>query len=158
MGQEIERKFLVDLELLGALEDGQAIQQGYIDTVGKVVVRARLAGDSAWLTLKGANVGAVRSEFEYPVPADDAREIIAQLCHGPVIAKTRYLRDYEAYTWEIDVFEGDNEGLVVAEVELQVETDQPPLPQWVTREVTGDSRYYNNSLAQVPWRTWPDKN
>lgn len=155
MGQEIERKFLVNAARLGELTDGEVMRQGYIDTMSLATVRARIAGNRGWLTLKGGNRGGVRSEFEYEIPVEDARQIIDELCRGPVIAKTRYRREYRGYTWEIDVFEGDNAGLVVAEVELGAVTEDPPLPDWVTAEVTSDPRYYNSQLARHPFRQWP---
>ena len=95
MATEIERKFLVDLDLLGPLEAGTEMIQAYISTGESAVVRVRLAGDEAWLTLKGRNTGAVRSEFEYPIPVQDARQMIEEFCAGRVISKTRYLREHE---------------------------------------------------------------
>ena len=155
MGREIERKFLVDTTRLGELTGGEVMRQGYVDTRGLATVRARIAGERGWLTLKGGNEGGVRSEFEYEIPLEDARQIIDELCRGPLIAKTRYRRDYGGYTWEVDVFEGDNAGLVVAEVELDDVTEDPPLPEWVKEEVTGDPRYYNSQLARHPFSQWP---
>ncbi len=154
MAKEIERKFLVDLELLGPLGQGVAMSQGYISSGDAAVVRVRLAGERAWLTLKGRSHGAVRSEFEYGIPAADARQMIDEFCGGRVIRKTRYLRDHAGYVWEIDVFAGDNAGLVVAEVELSDPAEEPPLPPWALREVTSDNRYYNSSLYTQPFSTW----
>ena len=154
MAKEIERKFLVDLELLGPLQAGTEVRQAYISSGENAVVRVRLAGDEAWLTLKGRNTGPIRSEFEYPIPALDARLMIEEFCEGRVINKTRYLREYEGYLWEIDVFAGANAGLVVAEVELSDPREQPPLPDWVGVEVTDDSRYFNNSLYTYPYCEW----
>ena len=155
MGQEIERKFLVNTDRLGELTDGEVMRQGYIDTRSLATVRARIAGERGWLTLKGGNRDGVRSEFEYEIPIEDARQIIDELCCGPVISKTRYRREYQGYTWEIDVFEEDNAGLIVAEVELGDVTENPPLPDWVTEEVTSDPRYYNSQLARRPFQQWP---
>jgi len=154
MATEIERKFLVDLDSLGPLEAGTEMRQAYISSGEDAVVRVRLAGDEAWLTLKGRNTGAVRSEFEYPIPVQDARDMIEEFCRGRVISKTRYLRTYENYLWEIDVFAGANAGLVVAEVELSDPGEEPPLPDWVGLEVTQDSRYFNNSLYTRPYSEW----
>ena len=154
MATEIERKFLVDLDLLGPLDAGTEMSQAYISSGEDAVVRVRLAGDEAWLTLKGRNTGAVRSEFEYPIPAPDARQMIEEFCGGRVISKTRYLREYEGYLWEIDVFAGANAGLVVAEVELSDPDEEPLLPAWVGLEVTDDSRYFNNSLYTYPYCEW----
>ncbi len=154
MAKEIERKFLVDSAALGTLEGGTRVVQGYISSGDGAVVRVRMAGDQAWLTLKGKNQGAVRSEFEYAIPAADARQMIDEFCGGRLIAKTRYCREYAGHVWEIDVFEGDNAGLVVAEVELSHEQENPGLPSWVGSEVTGDARYYNNVLYNHPFRDW----
>ncbi|BFM06968.1 CYTH domain-containing protein [Halioxenophilus aromaticivorans] len=154
MGLEIERKFLVCPELLGELQYGESICQGYIPTQDKTAVRIRLKGSAAFLTLKGANRGAVRSEFEYAIPVSDAQAILAELCSGPKIEKTRYCRTVGAHVWEIDVFAGSNEGLVVAEIELNSEHEPFEKPPWVAREVTGDARYYNTSLLTKPYLTW----
>ena len=157
MAREIERKFLVDQDRLGPLEDGVAIRQGFIATADLTVVRVRIAGERAWLTLKGKNAGPVRTEFEYPIPVEDARQILAQMCGGKVMAKTRYLRRCGGHTWEIDVFEGDNAGLVVAEVELQSEQETFQRPEWVTEEVTLDARYYNVNLMSYPFSRWREQ-
>jgi len=157
MAVEIERKFLVDTALLGPLAEGVEMSQGYISTGDGAVVRVRLAGERAWLTLKGPAAGFVRSEFEYPIPAADARQMIAEFCGGRVIRKTRYLREVAGYVWEIDVFAGDNAGLIVAEVELSDPAQQPPLPDWVGLEVTGDIRYRNNNLYTHPYCAWAER-
>lgn len=154
MATEIERKFLVDMAVVGPLDDGMEIQQGYVSTAGGATVRVRLAGDRAWLTLKGPATGISRSEFEYPIPPVDARQMIAEFCGERVITKIRYCRRYARHLWEIDVFGGDNAGLVVAEVELASESEQPELPPWAGREVTGDQRYFNSSLYHHPFRDW----
>jgi adenylate cyclase len=154
MAVEIERKFLVDQKRLGPLVDGQSMRQGYISTTELSVVRVRIAGTAAWLTIKGETRGSIRSEFEYAIPPQDARQIIDEMCGGQVIIKTRYRRHHAGHCWEIDVFEGDNTGLIVAEVELARESEAVQLPDWVTREVTGDPRYYNNCLATRPYCHW----
>jgi adenylate cyclase len=154
MALEIERKFLVDESRLGPLADGQSIRQGYIGTTDLCAVRARVAGSAAWLTLKGESRGSVRTEFEYPIPPQDALQIIAELCAERVIIKTRYRRQYAGHCWEVDVFEEDNFGLIVAEVELAKASEPLQLPVWVTREVTDDPRYYNNNLATTPYCSW----
>ena len=156
MAQEIERKFLVDPDRLGPLDDGVEIVQGFIETRDLTVVRVRIAGGDAWLTLKGKNTGAVRTEFEYPIPASDARQILSELCNERVIVKTRYLRKFGGHTWEIDVFAGQNSGLLVAEVELASEDDKVVFPDWVGREVTTDPRYYNVNLLSHPFCDWGD--
>ncbi len=157
MAQEIERKFLVDIELLGPLQGGVEMVQGFIPTSDLTVVRPRIAGQRAWLTLKSANKGATRTEFEYEIPPEDARQIIDELCGGRVVSKTRYTRQHGRHLWEIDVFHGDNDGLVVAEVELGSEQEDLLLPEWVLGEVTGDARYYNVNLLAHPYRNWRDQ-
>jgi adenylate cyclase len=154
MAKEIERKFLVHPDRLPALSDGITIQQGYLPLQGKTVVRARLKGNKAFLTLKGANNGISRSEFEYQIPVDDARQIITELCSGPCIEKTRYEIKIGKHLWEIDVFAGDNAGLIVAEVELNDEAEYVELPAWVAEEVTGQARYYNSNLLNKPFSQW----
>ncbi|ABM03678.1 adenylate cyclase [Psychromonas ingrahamii 37] len=154
MAKEIERKFLLDLTKLGSLDSGTLIRQGYITTIDKTVVRTRLAGDRAYLTLKGKNKGVTRTEFEYEIPVNDAQEIISELCNGPVVEKTRYLIVYSGHTWEVDIFHGDNDGLVVAEIELESEQETFELPHWITTEVSGDPKYYNSSLLDNPFKHW----
>ena len=154
MAKEIERKFLIDLKKIGALEKGASIKQGYITTKDKTVVRVRVSGAKAYLTLKGANQGISRLEFEYEIPVTDANEIIRELCSGPVVEKTRYLIEHEKKLWEVDVFHGDNEGLVVAEVELNSEDENINLPGWVEEEVTGEAKYYNSNLLSNPFKNW----
>lgn len=156
MALEIERKFLVATDRLGPLHGGEEISQGFIATVDVGALRVRLAGDRAWLTIKGENVGARRSEFEYAIPAEDARQILDEFCEGSVIRKTRYRRQYQGHEWEIDVFHDENSGLVIAEVELRSETESPAIPVWAMAEVTGESRYYNVNLAAHPFSQWHD--
>jgi len=154
MGKEIERKFLINLSELGNLEDGIPIKQAYISTTDNTVVRIRLTGNSAFITLKGENRGATRSEYEYAIPADDAKEIISELCSGPLIEKTRYKVFHSGHTWEIDIFHGNNDGLIVAEVELEDENENIEIPNWVTAEVTDDAKYYNLNLLKNPYCKW----
>ena len=154
MAKEIERKFLIDISGVESIGSGSRIKQGYISTTDNTAVRIRVSGAAAYLTLKGENQGATRSEFEYEIPIEDANEIIKELCSGPVIDKTRYLVEYGSHTWEIDVFHGDNDGLIVAEVELESETEEVDLPKWVINEVTGEVKYYNSSLLDNPFNKW----
>jgi adenylate cyclase len=154
MAKEIERKFLIDLNALGTLDAGTVMKQGYIATADKTVVRIRVAGERAYLTLKGANKGLSRTEFEYEIPTDDAEAMIAELCNGPVVEKTRHLILHAGHTWEVDIFHGDNAGLVVAEIELSSETETFEQPNWVTTEVSGDVKYYNSSLLDHPFKNW----
>ena len=157
MGKEIERKFLIDISKIESPGSGSHIKQGYISTTDNTAVRVRVKGDIAYLTLKGENKGATRPEFEYDIPIDDANEIIKELCSGPIIDKTRYLVEHGSHTWEVDVFHGDNDGLIVAEVELESETEAVDLPNWVISEVTGQVEYYNSSLIDNPFSKWSKK-
>jgi CYTH domain-containing protein len=153
MPSEIERKFLV---LDGSWRDGSAgvgIAQGYLSRDGQRTVRVRIAGDSGFLTIKGPTEGISRAEFEYEIPVEDARELLG-LCVPGVIDKTRYRIPYQGRVWEVDVFHGDNEGLVIAEVELEDESISPDLPPWVGVEVSSELRYFNSQLAARPFRTW----
>lgn len=154
MGIEIERKFLIDLQKIPPLKKGNVIRQGYIKTENYVTVRVRISDEKAFLTLKGKNRGILRSEYEYSIPLNEAYEIIDELCEKNVIYKTRYLLDHAGHTWEIDIFEGDNEGLIIAEVELDSEMELIEIPEWVTKEVTGDQKYYNSSLSRHPYLQW----
>jgi CYTH domain-containing protein len=120
-------------------------------------VRVRIAGDAGFLTVKGRAVGASRAEYEYAIPREHAEEMLDQLCQRPLVEKTRYRIPWGGLTWEVDVFHGDNAGLVVAEVELEDEGQAIDLPPWVGREVTGDGRYANASLVARPYATWRDQ-
>lgn len=154
MGIEIERKYLVDKKALPCLEKGKYIAQGYIDTQSNTTVRARIKGNTGYLTLKGENTGISRSEFEYEIPVNDAQEIIETLCRGKVVEKTRYEINVGNHLWEIDIFHGENDGLIVAEIELSQEDEHFEMPEWVTEEVSGQPRYYNSSLLSSPYSSW----
>ena len=154
MALEIERKYLIDLKKITPLENGIRIKQGYLSTDKNAVFRVRTKNDKAYLTIKGSNSGIARLEFEYEVPLDEANEMIEKLCKKPVIDKTRYIINHENHTWEIDVFYGDNQGLVVAEVELSSEDEKINLPIWIKEEVSHDERYYNSNLMKHPYKDW----
>jgi len=154
MAKEIERKFLVEGESWRALADGVAYRQGYLSTVKERTVRVRTIGDQGFLTIKGITVGATRSEFEYSIPAADANEMLDELCEKPIIEKNRYKIPQGDVTWEVDEFFGVNDGLIVAEVELQSEDQSVDKPDWVGEEVTGDPRYFNANLIANPFTTW----
>jgi len=154
MGLEIERKFLIDIKQLGKLENGYAIKQGYIQTKDKTVVRVRVKNEEAFITVKGENVGATRLEYEYYIPLNDANEMLEKLCSKPIIDKTRYLVKYKNHTWEIDIFHKENDGLIVAEVELESEDETVELPKWIVKEVTDESKYYNSNLLDNPFSNW----
>ena len=161
MGLEIERKFLVTSDAWRAAAHAVIpMAQGYVnDTAAiesgaqKASVRVRIQGDTAFLNLKSREIGHTRQEFDYPIPVDDARALLA-LCVGGLIDKRRHLVRHGGLLWEVDEFLGDNAGLVVAEVELE-HADQPvDLPEWAGDEVTDDVRYYNLALAAHPYTTW----
>ena len=156
MALEIERKYLIDLEKIGTLENGIRIKQGYLSTNKDAVVRVRVKNDKAYLTKKGSNSGIARLEFEYEIPLNEANEMLEKLCQKPVIDKTRYIINHENHTWEVDIFYGDNEGLVVAEVELSSEDEHINLPIWVKEEVSHDDRYFNSNLMKLPFKDWEE--
>jgi adenylate cyclase len=154
MAQEIERKFLIrDPGIVDSLA-GERLTQGYLSHDKNATVRVRIAGTTGWLTIKGKTVGATRSEFEYPVPQEDARQMLDELCGAGVIDKTRYRLPQGELCWEIDVFHGDNDGLIVAEIELPSEDTAFDKPEWLGEEVTGDPRYYNSALSTNPYTQW----
>ncbi len=153
MGLEIERKFLVRNDSWRTVE-GTPFRQGYLNSNLHRVVRVRTMGKQAVLTVKGLNTGAVRREFEYEIPLDDANAILDDLCERPLIEKTRYLIEFAGHTWEVDEFFGDNAGLVVAELELQAEYEYFEKPDWLGEEVTDDPRYFNSNLVLRPYTTW----
>jgi adenylate cyclase len=155
MPVEIERKFLVQGD---GWRDGvrrrELFAQGYVAGSELCSVRVRLGGTQAWLGLKGRASGATRLEFEYEIPPGDAREILERLCSRGRVEKWRNWVPHAGHDWEVDEFLGDNAGLVVAEIELDSESEAFERPAWLGAEVTEDSRYLNTSLARHPWRTW----
>lgn len=154
MAVEIERKFLTRGVDFLANQEGERLTQGYLSHDPRATVRLRVQGDHAWLTIKGKSHGASRSEFEYPIPTADAHAMLDEMCPEGVIDKTRYRVRVGEHVWEVDEFHGDNQGLVVAEVELDSE-DQPfERPPWLGEEVTGDPRYYNSALSRTPYGQW----
>ncbi len=153
MAQEIERKFLVDTTKLPPLPRPLIIKQGYIPAQN-ATVRIRRTDDQAYLTIKGRATGLTRSEFEYPIPPSDAEAMLAELCEKPYIEKKRYLIKHQGHTWELDIFEGENEGLIIAEIELSSEDETFEKPEWVTQEVSDDPRYRNSYLIGHPYKTW----
>lgn len=154
MGVEIERKFLVKGEEWKSLGEGTLLRQGYLSSQAERVVRVRIEGDRAVMTIKGKVSGATRGEWEYPLPMEDARVFLDQLCERPIIEKIRYRIVHEGMTWEVDEFMGENAGLVVAEIELESEGQGFVKPEWVGEEVTEDARYYNSNLLRHPYSRW----
>ena len=130
------------------------MRQGYLNNEKRCSVRVRISGDEAHLNIKGATIGAKRLEFEYPIPLEQASIILDSLSVGPLIEKVRYLIPQGHLTWEIDVFSGDNAGLVVAEIELSDADEAFDIPTWIGEEVTHDTRYYNTRLSREPYSTW----
>lgn len=155
MAIEIERKFLVATDdWRRAADSGLRMQQGYLCRPETSSVRVRVAGDEARLNIKSADPGMRRMEFEYPVPVDEAHQMLERLSVGPVIDKTRYRVAAGDHVWEVDVFHGANDGLVVAEIELASEGSAFQKPSWLGREVTDERRFYNVYLVDHPYREW----
>lgn len=155
MATEIERKFLLSSnEWRKQADKGVAYKQGYFGDMGNASVRVRLQGDKAYLNIKSATLRIRRLEFEYPIAFDEAEEMLEKLCEKPLIKKTRYHLDFAGHTWSIDEFFGENEGLVVAEIELQDENEVFEKPAWLGDEVSEDSRYYNVCLVKNPYQKW----
>lgn len=147
MAKEIERKFLVKNPTFRELSTTAIrIKQGYLSRLPEATVRVRIAGDKAFLTVKGKNDGAVRDEWEYAVPVADAEAMLDRCAQGSVISKTRYIVPDGAYNWEVDEFHGSNEGLVVAEIELPHAEATFNRPDFIGEEVTGNPAYYNSNL------------
>ncbi len=154
MGIEIEKKFLLKGGEWKQLAVGIAYRQGYLNSVKERTVRVRTINDKGFLTIKGISVGATRLEYEYEIPLEDAQALLDELCEKPLIEKNRYKVDFDGFTWEIDEFFGQNDGLIVAEIELESEDQSFDKPQWVGEEVTGDSRYFNSNLIKNPYSQW----
>jgi len=155
MGVEIERKYLVRSDAWREkVQRASRMRQGYLTEAGPASVRVRVAGDKGYLNIKSMTVGVERHEYEYEIDLGEANEILDNLCIGPRIEKTRYYVEDGGHLFEVDVFEGENAGLVVAELEL-TEVDQPVnIPDWLGDEVSDDPRYYNVSLVRHPYSRW----
>ena len=154
MPVEIERKFLIVEDSWRGLGDGTAYRQGYLSTVKERTVRVRTIDDKGYLTIKGITIGATRAEYEYEIPAVEANEMLDTLCEQPIIEKKRYKIPSDGFTWEIDEFDGVNQGLIVAEIEIEDENQEFSKPDWIGEEVTGDPRYFNSNLIANPYTTW----
>lgn len=155
MGKEIERKFLVDLTKLDIAKYTNwttNIKQGYLSEDIERTIRIRTDDKKAFITIKGGTQNITRSEFEYEIPFEDAEELL-KMCNKTII-KERTIIKYNKRYWSIDVFRGDNEGLVVAEIELKSEKEKFALPPWVTQEVSNDSKYLNVQLLRNPYKNW----
>ena len=155
MASEIERKFLVDKESWNSLKKPQPkyIKQAFILKDDKKVTRIRITSSKALLTIKGKSNGISRLEFEYEIPMQDAEEMISNL-GGNIIEKDRFEIKNQNHTWEVDVFYGENEGLIVAEIELDSEDESFDKPIWIAKEVSDDVRYFNSNLESNPYSKW----
>ena len=154
MPSEIERKYLVPKEAWKPSTSGVLYRQGYLSSTIERVVRIRIAGDRAYLTVKGPATGVTRLEFEYSIPIDDAATMLDRLCERPLIEKTRYREEFEGHHWEVDEFHGNNSGLVIAEIELANASEQFAMPPWAAAEVSDDPRYFNANLVLNPYKNW----
>jgi adenylate cyclase len=154
MGKEIERKFLVKDVKWKAAAKGTLYRQGYLSSVKERVVRVRTIENKGFLTIKGITKGVSRSEFEYEISVEDADTMLDEICEKPIIEKKRYKIRAGALIFEVDEFFGENEGLVVAEVELGDEKQKIDLPDWIGTEVSGDPRYFNSNLILHPFKKW----
>ena len=155
MGVEVERKFLVvDESWRAEVTKATRIVQGYLARTGHVTLRVRIKGDDAFVTIKGASQGISRAEYEFPIPLADAQGMLDELAEGPVVEKVRHLVPVGAHIWEVDVFEGANAPLVMAEVELSDSDESFVVPAWAGQDVSDDPRYYNANLAQAPYSSW----
>lgn len=154
MGIEIERKFLLRDDAWRGLGQRVLLRQGYLSSDPARVVRVRIEGESAMLTIKGRTTGASRGEWEYPIPLADAQVFLESLCQQPIIEKYRSRIAHAGMVWEVDEFLGVNAGLVLAEIELTAEDQPIAKPDWIGAEVTGDPRYYNANLIARPFSVW----
>ncbi len=155
MAIEIERKFLL------ANDDWRTLvsksihyRQGYLNSDANSSVRIRVSDDTAKINIKSATIGSARQEYEYDIPPVDAHELLSNLCHKPLVEKIRHLVVIKQHTWEIDEFAGENQGLIVAEIELSTIDEVFDRPSWVGQQATEDIRYYNNQLAKKPCTMW----
>ena len=154
MGTEIERKFLLTGDDWRKLAGGTYYRQGYLNSQKERTVRVRTIDDKGFLTIKGISVGATRMEFEYEIPVEDANVLLYKLCEEPIIEKNRYKIEFAGFIWEVDEFFGENDGLIVAEIELESEDQQFDKPEWIGEEVSGDPRYFNSNLIKHPYSSW----
>lgn len=155
MGKEIERKFLINYAMWLELEkpEGKVYRQGYLSTDPTKTIRVRVTDTSGFLTIKGISIGASRAEYEYEIPRQDATELLNNFAVSELL-KTRYKIIHDHKIWEVDVFSGDNAGLIVAEIELTAEDEYFTIPGWVDKEVTGQEKYYNSNLTVLPYKNW----
>lgn len=155
-GIEIEKKYLVKDDSWRGLAEGILYRQGYLSSGQGPTVRVRLVGNTGYLTIKGRSSDFSSHEFEYQIPPEEANALLETLATSSIIEKFRHKIDYDGFTWEVDEFLGENLGLIMAEIELEAEDQDFPLPAWIGEEVTGDGRYYNASLARNPYTNWSE--
>lgn len=153
MALEIERKFLVN-ENTWRNGQGTMYRQGYLNSDENRNVRVRVIDDRGYLTVKGISQGATRVEYEYEIPKPDAESMLDNLCEQPLIIKKRFKIEFKGFVWEVDEFLGENQGLVIAELELESETQTFIKPKWIGVEVTGDPKYFNSNLIHRPYSKW----
>ncbi|TBO44802.1 CYTH domain-containing protein [Pedobacter kyonggii] len=155
MGKEIERKFLIDQQKWDDLSkpEGKLFRQGYLLTDKDKTIRVRATETKGFLTIKGQTIGATRMEYEYEIPVAEATELLDNFSLSE-LSKTRYEIPFSGKLWEVDVFLGDNKGLTVAEIELDSEDEIFDIPDWVSREVTEEEKYYNSNLTVTPFKDW----
>jgi adenylate cyclase len=155
MAIEIEHKFLLSNDnWRNYITSSVKYRQGYLSSQATSSIRVRISDNNAWINIKSATIGTCRNEYEYEIPLDDANEIIENLCKKPVINKTRHFVTHGNHTWEIDEFHNENQGLIVAEIELTTLDEEFTKPDWIGNDVTNDLRYYNNNLANNPYLEW----
>jgi adenylate cyclase len=153
MAIEIERKFLVQAPPISSWGKGVSIKQGYLARGRGATARVRVFGHQGFLTIKGKTVGISRQEFEYEIPLADAEALLA-ICEGGLISKQRWHITVDQHVWEIDMFSGDNEGLIVAEIELNDANESFSHPSWLGEEVSHDPKYFNGALSRHPFKQW----
>jgi len=154
MAMEIERKYLVKNDQYKSSADSAVFRQGYLSVEAERTVRVRSYNGKGFLTIKGKTNSWSREEYEYDIPIQDAERMLDNLCIPPIIEKVRYFLTYADCKWEVDEFLGVNEGLVVAEIELESEQQIFEKPEWIGTEVTSDSRYFNSNLVNNPYKNW----
>ena len=155
---EIERKFLIASDTWKqSVHKSIQYRQGYLSNNSRNSIRIRVSDQSATLNIKSMQMGIQRIDYEYPIPLDEANEQLDRLCQSPIIEKTRHFIKHGKHTWEIDVFEGDNKGLIVAEIELSDENEPFEKPNWLGKEVSHLARYFNICLMDYPYCQWTDR-
>lgn len=154
MAIEIEKKFLVINDKYKSLANKFLFRQGYLSVDVERTVRVRSYNGKGFLTIKGKTKSISREEYEYDIPIEDAERMLDKLCLQPIIEKVRYFLIYENHEWVVDEFLGVNQGLVIAEIELDNEQQAFRKPEWIGNEITNDIRYFNSNLVENPYQSW----